>query len=178
MNIQQISFGFIEFFLTIFISFVLIFFCYRLLLALTPKFDEEEQLKRKNVSVGLVLGGILLGEAIIVKQAIYPVMAVVQLFILGEDRSFFSFIKTLGLSIGHVLMAGILAVVSMLFCFWLFNLLTPRIDQYEEIKQNNMAVAVFMALFIVGICLLLSTGVSGLIKALIPFPDIGSIPLR
>lgn len=178
MNIQQISFGFIEFFLTIFISFVLIFFCYRLLLALTPKFDEEEQLKRKNVSVGLVLGGILLGEVIIVKQAIYPVMAVVQLFILGEDRSFFSFIKTLGLSIGHVLMAGILAVVSMLFCFWLFNLLTPRIDQYEEIKQNNMAVAVFMALFIVGICLLLSTGVSGLIKALIPFPDIGSIPLR
>ncbi len=178
MNTQQIFLGLIEFFLTLFISFVLIFFCYRVFLALTHKFDEEEQLRRKNVSVGLVLGGILLGEAIIVKQAIYPVMAVVQLFILGEDRSFFSFIKTLGLCVGHILLTGVLAIGGILISFWLFDRLTPRLDQYEEIKQNNMAVAVFMALFIVGICLLLSTGVSGLVKALIPFPDIGSISLR
>jgi putative membrane protein len=177
MNTQQIFLGLIEFFLTLFISFVLIFFCYKVFLALTHKFDEEEQLKRKNVSVGLVLGGILLGEAIIVKQAIYPVMAVVQLFILGEDRSFFPFIKTLGLCVGHILLTGVLAIGSILISFWLFNRLTPRLDQYEEIKQNNMAVAVFVALFIVGICLLLSTGVSGLVKALIPFPDIGSISL-
>jgi len=178
MNMQQVFLGFIEFFLTLFISFVLIFLCYKAFLALTHKFDEEEQLKRKNVSVGLVLGGILLGEAIIVKQAIYPVMAVVQLFILGEDRSFVSFLKTLGLGVGHIFLTGVLAVGSILISFWLFDKLTPRLDQYEEIKQNNMAVAVFMALFIVGICLLLSSGVSGLIKSLIPFPDIGSVPFR
>jgi len=70
-----------------------------------------------------------------------------------------------------------LALAVILFAFWLFNILTPRIDQYEEIKNDNRAVALFMALFIVGICLLMSSGVSGLTKALIPFPRIGSIPL-
>jgi len=58
----------------------------------------------------------------------------------------------------------------------MFHRLTPRIDQYEEIKNNNIAIAIFMALFILGICLLISTGVSGLTRALIPFPEVGSIP--
>jgi len=58
----------------------------------------------------------------------------------------------------------------------MFNKLTPRIDHYEEIKNNNIAIALFMALFIIGICLLISAGVSGLTRALIPFPEVGSIP--
>jgi hypothetical protein len=36
---------------------------------------------------------------------------------------------------------------------------------------------VFMALFIIGISLLISSGVSALVRALIPFPNVGSIPL-
>jgi len=72
MSIQQIIFGLLEFLISILISFVLIFGSYRLLLILSPRFDEERQLKKKNISVGIVLGGILLGEAIVVKQALYP----------------------------------------------------------------------------------------------------------
>ena len=177
MNIQQILMGSIEFVLTIFISFVLIFFSYKLVLFFTHRFDEEAQLRKKNTSVGLVLGSILLGEVIIVKQAIYPVMAVVQLYVIGQEKSLPLFLRTLGLSFGYVVLTGVLAILSILFSFWLFNRLTPRIDQYVEIKENNIAVALFMALFIVGMCLLLSSGISGLVKSLIPFPEIGSVPL-
>lgn len=176
MSGQQIIFGFIEFLIAIFISFILIFGTYRLLLILTPGFDEERQLKKKNLSVGIILGSILLGQALIVKQAIYPVMAVIQFFILGEDKSVGSFLRMLGFSVGYVVLAGFLAIVCILFSFWLFNRLTPGIDQYEEIKDNNTAVALFMGLLVIGICLLISAGVSGLTRALIPFPEIGSIP--
>jgi len=176
MSGQQIIFGFIEFLVAIFISFMLIFGTYRLLLVLTPRFDEERQLKKKNLSVGIILGSILLGQALIVKQAIYPVMAVIQLFILDEDKNAGSFLKMLGFSVGYVVLAGFLAIVCILFSFWLFNKLTPRIDQYEEIKDNNLAIALFMGFLIIGICLLMSAGASGLTRALIPFPEIGSIP--
>ena len=176
MSGQQIIFGFIEFLIAIFISFILIFGTYRLLLILTPRFDEERQLKKKNLSVGIILGSILLGQALIVKQAIYPVMAVIQFFILDKNKSVGSVLKMLGLCAGDVVLAGFLAVVCILFSFWLFNKLTPRIDQYEEIKDNNTAIALFMGFLIIGICLLISAGVSGLTKALIPFPEISSIP--
>jgi uncharacterized membrane protein YjfL (UPF0719 family) len=178
MSVQQIIFGLLEFFVTVLISFILIFGSYRLFLILTPRFDEERQLRKKNTSVGIILGSVLLGEAIVVKQAVYPVMAVIQIFVLGQERGIASFLKMIGLSVGYVVLAGILALVCILFSFWLFNRLTPKIDQYEEIKDNNLAVAVFMAFFIIAVCLLISQGVSGLTKALIPFPEVGAIPLR
>lgn len=178
MSVQQIIFGLLEFFVTILISFILIFVSYRLFLILTPRFDEERQLRKKNTSVGILLGSVILGEAIVVKQAIYPVMAVIQIFVLDQERGVANFFKMLGLSVGYVLLAGILAIVCILFSFWIFNRLTPKIDQYEEIKNNNLAVALFMALFVIAICLLISQGVSGLTKALIPFPEVGAIPLR
>lgn len=178
MSIQQILIGLIQFVLTIFISFFLVFVSYRLILMMSKKFDEERNLKENKVSVGVVLGSVLLGEAIILKQAVYPVMAVVQLYILKGDRGAGRFFSTLGLAFGHVAVVGILSVLTISFCFWLFNRLTPKMDQLREIKEGNLAVAVFMALFIVAICLLLSDGISGLAKSLVPFPDIGPIPLQ
>jgi len=168
----------LEFIVSIFISFILIFVSYRFLLILTPHFDEERQLKRKNVSVAVVLGSILFGEAIVVMRAIYPVMAVIQIFVLGQEKKFLNFLKMLGLSIGYVVLAGVLAIGVILISFWLFNKLTPRINQYEEIRDNNIAVALFMAFVVIAICILISAGVSGLTRALIPFPEVGKIPLR
>jgi uncharacterized membrane protein YjfL (UPF0719 family) len=113
VSLQQVIFGLLEFLLSIFTSFILIFGSYRLFLWLTPHFDEERQLGENNAAVGIVLGGIILGEAIVVKQAIYPAMAV----------------------------------------------------------------ALFLAFFVLSVCLLMSTGVAGLTRALIPFPEVGTLPL-
>ncbi|MBN1272212.1 MAG: DUF350 domain-containing protein [Candidatus Aminicenantes bacterium] len=175
---HQIFFGIIEFLVSVLISFVLIFGSYRLFLAVTRKFDEEKQFKRKNLSVGIVLGGAILGEALIVKQAIFPVMSVIQIYVLGQEKNLGNFLEVLGLSIGYVLLSGFLALLGILFSFWLFNKMTPGIDQYEEIQDNNTAVAVFMAVVIIATCLLISSGVEGLTRALIPFPEVGTIPLR
>lgn len=177
MNHQQVIFGLLEFVISICVSFILIFGSYRLFLVFTRRLDEEKKLQQKNISIGILLGSVFLGEAIIVKQAIYPVMAVIQLYVLGEDKTTAGFARMMGLSIGYMLLAGILALLCILFSFWLFNRMTPRIDQFAEIKNNNTAVAVFMALFIISLCLLMSAGVSGLTRALIPFPAVGSIPL-
>ncbi len=178
MSGQQVLFGFLEFVLTILTSFFLTFATYKFLLRLTPHFDEEKQLHRKNAAVGLVLGSILVGQAVVVKQALFPVMAVVQIYATGPVRTFPSLLKMLGLSAGYVLIAGILAVLAIVLSFWLFDKLTPGLDQYHEVREGNLAVAVFMALFLVAVCILISSGVSALTRALIPFPRIGSIPLE
>jgi uncharacterized membrane protein YjfL (UPF0719 family) len=177
MGWQQILFGLIEFFVSILISFTLIFGSYRLFLAITKRLDEERELRSGNTSVGIILGSTLLGEAIVVKQAIYPVMAVIQIFVLGQEKNVENFLKMIGYSVGYVILAGLLALACILFSLWLFNKMTPRIDQFEEIQKNNIAVAIFVALLIIAVCFLVSSGVSGLSRALIPFPDVGSTPL-
>lgn len=177
MSPQQILFGVSELLIAVLVSFVLIFATYKLILAITRKFDEENQLKRGNVAVGIVLGSVLLGEAVVVRQALYPVMAVIQIFVLGGERTAGAYLRLLGLGAGYVLLSGVLAVLCILFSFWLFDKLTPRVNQYEEIKAGNKAMAVFMALVVIGVALLISSGVSGLTRALIPFPEVGSLPL-
>jgi uncharacterized membrane protein YjfL (UPF0719 family) len=177
MSLQQILFGLLEFLVSVAISFMLVFATYRFILWLTKHFDEENQLRQKNTSVGIVLGSIILGQAIIVRQAIYPVMAVIQIFITGEAEGGAVYLKTLGFGIGYVFLSGFLAILCIVFGLWLFDKLTPGIKQYEEIKNNNLAVAVFLAFVITAICFLISAGVAGLTRALIPFPKIGSVPL-
>ncbi|MGD2245122.1 MAG: DUF350 domain-containing protein [Candidatus Aminicenantes bacterium] len=174
---QQILFGLIEFLVSIVISFILIFGSYRLFLALTTRIDEERELRGGNTSVGILLGSTILGEAIVVKKAIYPVMAVIQIFVLGQEKNVGNFLTMIGYSIGYVVLAGLLALGCILFSLWLFNKMTPRIGQLEEIKNNNIAVAIFVALFIISICFLISSGVAGLSRALIPFPEVGSVPI-
>lgn len=178
MSVQQVIFGLLEFLVSVLISFILIFGSYRMILVLTGRIDEEKQLKKKNLSVGILLGSVFVGEALVVKQALYPVMAVIQLYIMGQEKDAGSFTEMMLYSFGYVILAGILAILSILFTFWLFNRLTPNIDTYQEIQDDNRAVAILMGLFIVGICLLMSAGVSGLVRALIPFPQVGSIPLQ
>jgi uncharacterized membrane protein YjfL (UPF0719 family) len=176
MSLQQIIFGLLELLLSISTSFILIFGSYRLFLIITPRFDEERQLKKNNQAVGIVLGSIFLGEALVVKQAIYPAMSVIQIFVLEGERSLGKFLAMIGLGAGYVILSGILALASILFSLWIFTKMTPKLDEYEEIKKNNMAVALFVAFFVLSICLLLSSGVAGLTRALIPFPDVGAAP--
>lgn len=178
MGLQQVIFGVLEFLLSIFTSFILIFGSYRVFLLITPRFDEERQLRKNNTAVGIVLGAVFLGEAIVVRQAIYPAMAVIQIYVLEGQKDLGGFFKMMALGAGYVILSGVLALVSILFSLWVFTKMTPRLNEYEEIKDNNMAVALFVAFFVLSICLLMSTGVEGLTRALIPFPDVGSLPLK
>lgn len=177
MSGQQVVLGLLEFVLTLVIGFFLVFATYKVLLKLTPRFDQVKQLHRGNAAVGVALGSILVGQAIIVMQAVYPVMAVVQLYALDSGRDAGALLRTVGLIVGYILLAGLLAVLSILLSFWLFDKLTPGIDEYHEIREGNVAIAVFMALLIVAMSLLVSSGVAALTRALIPFPKAGSIPL-
>ena len=177
MSGQQVVLGVVEFILTLVIGFVMVLATYKTLLRLTPRFDQEKQLHRRNTAVGLVLGSILVGEAVIIMQAIYPVMAVVQIYALASGKGVGALLRTVGLVVGDILLAGMLAVLSILLTFRLFDKLTPGIDEYQEIREGNIAIAVFMALVIIAMSLIVSSGVAALIRALIPFPKAGSVPL-
>jgi uncharacterized membrane protein YjfL (UPF0719 family) len=177
MSGQQILFGVLEFAVSILVAFVLTFATYKLLLKISRRFDEENQLKRKNGAVGVMMGGILVGQAIIVKQSLYPVMAVFQLYTTGSDKTTAAFLKMLALGAGYIVLSGILAVAAILLAFWLFDKMTPGLDQYQEIRDGNLAVAIFMALYVFALSLLLSSGVAALTRALVPFPQVGAVPL-
>jgi putative membrane protein len=46
---------------------------------------------------------------------------------------------------------GVVGIVLLLLGYWLFDLITPRIDVQKELTEKNMAVAVVIAALLLGI---------------------------
>jgi putative membrane protein len=46
---------------------------------------------------------------------------------------------------------GVLGIVLLLVGYWLFDLITPRIDVQKELCEKNVAVAIVIAALLVGI---------------------------
>ena len=49
------------------------------------------------------------------------------------------------------LVFGLLGMVLLLLGYWLFDLITPRLDVQKELKEKNLAVAVVIGALLLGI---------------------------
>lgn len=46
---------------------------------------------------------------------------------------------------------GLIGIVLLLVGYWLFDLITPRIDVQKELSEKNVAVAIVVAALLLGI---------------------------
>lgn len=63
------------------------------------------------------------------------------------------------LAIGYAAAYGGLGIVLSVLGYFLFDLVEWRIDFAEEIKKGNMAAAVLMGMFILGICFVIGRAI-------------------
>jgi uncharacterized membrane protein YjfL (UPF0719 family) len=120
----------------------------------TRHLDDWGEVRRGNTGMGIVMGAIIIGIAIILKPAIdLPLAVEVErpfLVLLGE---------IIGIAVGLVL-----AVSAIVFSAGMFGRLVGDIDELSELQRGNMAVAVIMAAVILAISLLISGAVASIIR--------------
>ncbi|MGQ9600174.1 MAG: DUF350 domain-containing protein [Anaerolineae bacterium] len=118
----------------------------------TRRFDEWEALRQNNVAVGIVLGALLVSAALVLRPAL-----AVHTASWDVGRAFFVqalIAQTLQLAVGLVLV-----VITLGFALYLFSLLTRDIDELEELKKGNLAVASLLAGVALGVGLMMSQAV-------------------
>jgi putative membrane protein len=59
------------------------------------------------------------------------------------------------------LVFGVIGIALLLAGYWLFDLITPRIDVQKELCEKNMAVAVVLAALLLGIAYVVAHVVTG-----------------
>lgn len=119
--------------------------------------DEWQMLRDGNTAVGIVLGGMLVAVAIILRPA------------LTVDRSAWD---VGGSAFGQVLLTEalqlvvglILAVVTLEIALFLFSALTRGIDEVAELKKGNLAIAGLLAGVLIGMGLMVSPAVSEVMR--------------
>ena len=118
----------------------------------TRDLDEWEELRQGNPAIGIVLGAILIAVAIVLRPALNVNTA---FWDVGAQR-FFRVLLAQGLQLSVGLL---LAVVTLALALYLFAALTRGIDEVEELKKGNLAIAGLMAGVVIGVGLMVGQAV-------------------
>ena len=128
----------------------------------TRDLDEWAELRRGNTAMGLVLGSIILGIALILRPALtVPAIA-------DTGTRLYPVIALL-VQAAAILLGLVLALSAIIFAVGLFDRLTGQIDELAELQQGNVAVAAVMVGVILAVSLLMSRAIEQIIAWFVVF---------
>ncbi len=141
---------------------------------LTKHIDAYEEMNKGNIAVGVMLAGMLFALALTLKAVISPAISTFQTY-LYQGLGWSGWLEILLYVFGYVLIALLVAVVSIWLAMCIFMKLTRGVDELQEIRNGNMAVAIVLAVVIVIMGYFLSDGIKSLLEAIVPFPAVQQI---
>ena len=132
-------------------------------------FFKQNDLSGKDMAFTVLTAGLVLSIGLILSEILPQITQVVRVLTTQNENPDYTTIvqySALYLTIGFVITLLINTAV-----FGLFSLLTMGIREYEEIKKNNLAVAIIVSVTIIRITLIVKESVAVLISALLPYPQ-------
>ncbi len=128
----------------------------------TRGLDEWEELRKGNVAVGLVLGAVIVGVAIILRPTM-SVSVVAGQADMGRAYPYYALL----IQAVQILAGLILAVASIAVSLGLFTVLTRDIDELEELKKGNVSMALLLTGVIVAVSFLVTTAVEDIVLRIV-----------
>ncbi len=145
---------------------------------LTRDIDDMKEMRENNVAVALINGAIVFSVAMFITEAVASAMEAFKnsIFDYSGNLTVAYRLKIYGIMLSHFILTFIISFLVLWIAVQIFIHLTRSIDEFEEIKKNNHAVGIFLAVFIISITLILKPAVGKLLKGIIPFPEVSTSP--
>jgi uncharacterized membrane protein YjfL (UPF0719 family) len=161
-DMEELFLGLAQLAVAIILSAIAAFLTFYLFQWFTRDLDEWEALRQGNPAVGVVLGAILISVAIVLR----PAMAVdTAMWDVGSAPMFRVLLaEALQLGVGLIL-----AVLTLALALYLFATLTRGIDEVQELKKGNLAIAGLLAGVVVGVGLMVSQAVGQIMSLVSSF---------
>jgi uncharacterized membrane protein YjfL (UPF0719 family) len=126
-----------------------------------------------NTSFATLQVGVLLSAALMISAIVGPGLNAIRFM----NQSAFSYLNLI-YSIGYVILFVVIGVLFTLLVIaggiFIFFQLT-HVNEWEELKRNNVATAMISAALIFGLALIMKDHVAGICEAMIPYPEIRSV---
>ena len=164
-----------ELLVTVAMAVLVVYATLRALIRANTDFDEDKEILKGNLAVGILVGALLLSSANIMHQAFKPVADAVHMTLtspLAEGSRQWR----LGLyALGNLALAFVIVLGTLSFSLRLFGRLSRTKDTRpgKELEKGNLAIGVLLSSVVIIVSLFVGEGVKSLSKALIPKPAIG-----
>ena len=161
-------FGLAELAITFVLGVLIVFVSYRLLVRMVSRLKADDQIAGGNVSVGIMMAALVFGVVILVKRALYPVFTVLKDLFLTPDPSVGTWATTLAFALGYIVLSFLVALGIAVAALRLFDLLTRKVKELDEIRNNNVAMAIFFAGIYLSMTYFIEEGLFAFLVILIP----------
>ncbi len=152
---------------TITISVAILYFSFKLLKYI---FFRKNIFLMENTSFLVFSSGIILSVGIILSTILPSISSLTQIAITQNDSIPFGDVilySTLYLFIGFIM-----ALLVNLSTFVLFSILTKSINEFEEIKNNNVPIAILLVSILIAMTLIIKNSIAILISTMVPYQEV------
>jgi len=131
---------------------------------------KKYDIQPNNQAYGIFMAAVLFSVGLTMSSVIQPLLSLFRIFASRDIGTLELVIKFLGYGAIYIALAYVLAVVICASGNFIYMFLTP-INEFEELKNNNISVALVVGSIIITLSLLTNNGVDLLIESFIPYPQ-------
>lgn len=160
VSMENAVVGIIQLVIAIILAVVALYIGFSVLGKITKGIEEEKEIAKGNTAVGILVASVFIAIAIVVQSGVAGVTIGVSKALAGDWLALVASLLQLVLGI-------VLAVAAIYLALNTLDKLTKGIDEFEELKKGNVAVALEMAGVIITVAIIIQSGVLGITAALI-----------
>jgi uncharacterized membrane protein YjfL (UPF0719 family) len=130
-------------------------------------------IKDYNLSYSIFVSAIIISVGIMISGIVQPLISSFRLLNKSADSFTLAF-EYIATGAIYIAIAYTATILIGLISTFLYSKLTP-IDEFEEIRKNNVGVSLIISSILITLTLLTKDGVILLIEAIIPYPELPPI---
>jgi uncharacterized membrane protein YjfL (UPF0719 family) len=165
MILVNAAVGIIQLIIAVILAVVALYIGFSVFGKITKDVDEQKELAKGNVAFGIVVAAIFIAIAVVVQSGVAGISVGIG------KASALGFTSVDGMiaicvAIIQLVLGVLLAVGAIYLALNILDKLTKGVEEFEELKKGNVAVALEMAGVIIAVALIIQSGIVGITTAL------------
>ncbi|NQY06155.1 MAG: DUF350 domain-containing protein [Flavobacteriaceae bacterium] len=172
MNSTLFNLAVIQIIISVLIAVSVLFISFKILrkIFFNNSIDQENHL-----AFTIFTSGLFVSIGMILSEIIPSISNIIRLSI--QDANELTFTSIILYSGIYLVVGFLFAVIINLATFLLFTGMTRGLNEFNEIKNNNSAIAILVVSTIISITLIIKDSISSLIESLIPYEQVSNFLL-
>ncbi len=166
-----------EFILAVVMTGLVIVITYKIFIRANPDFDMEAEIKKGNAAVGILVATILYCASMMLHKGMETVISMFRLYMSSPAESNVGIVKLIFISLGHLAISMILAVITISVTLRLFGKLDKKLQAGKELEKGNVAIGILLSSVVLIASLYVGEGIGAVSRALVPQPSMGQIEI-
>ncbi|MEN6609288.1 MAG: DUF350 domain-containing protein [Methanoregulaceae archaeon] len=157
--------GLFQLFLSVILAVLALYIAFTVFHRITRNINEIQELAKGNIALGILIATLFIAVGLVVQSGVQGVVLG-----LGQASSDGLFTQDgaidIIMTIVQLILGVVLAIGSIYLALRIFDRVTGKTGEFEEIKKGNLAMAIVLSGMIFAIAVIIHSGIIGITAAL------------